>query len=106
MPVAPITSITHFQEAASSSKVIIYFSAAWCGPCKTIGPVLEDLSNEPENSVDFYKVDVDALPDIAEKYGVRAMPTFVFLERGNKVKDMVGANPGQLKQLVHDFRGR
>ncbi|MFC9057252.1 thioredoxin domain-containing protein [Streptomyces sp. NPDC057074] len=63
--------------------------------------MLENVSKEPENSgIDFYKVDVDDHQDIAQEVGIKAMPTFVVFEDGNKVGELVGANPAGLKQLV------
>lgn len=102
MSVTPITSSTQYKEIIDGSKpVVIYFTAVWCGPGKRISPVLEELSNDPENSgVDFYKVDVDELPDVAESVGITAMPTFIHFKRGARLTDMVGANEKQLKQFV------
>ncbi|MFI8483954.1 thioredoxin [Streptomyces rubrogriseus] len=102
MPVTPITSMSQFQKIINDSKpAVIDFWAAWCGPCRQISPVLENISKEPENSgIDFYKVDVDDHQDIAQEVGIKAMPTFVVFKDGNKVGELVGANPAGLKQLV------
>ncbi|MGA4980315.1 thioredoxin [Streptomyces cinereoruber] len=102
MPVTPITSVVQFHKIINGSKpVVIDFWATWCGPCRQISPVLEGIANEPDNSgIDFYKVDVDTQNDIAQEAGIKAMPTFMLFKDGNKVGDLVGANPAGLKQLV------
>ncbi|KAG8940846.1 hypothetical protein FRC04_004997 [Tulasnella sp. 424] len=102
MPVNVINSKAEFDQIIKSGKpVIIDFWAPWCGPCRTISPILEKLSNQEESAgVEFYKVDVDEQPDISQEVGIRAMPTFIVFKDGEKVKDLVGANPGALTALV------
>ncbi|MCR9066797.1 MAG: thioredoxin [Cytophagales bacterium] len=80
-------------------KVVVDFFATWCGPCKRIAPDLETLS-ELEQTVIFMKVDVDELEDLAAKYDVSAMPTFLFFKNGEKVADIVGANFQGIKDKV------
>ncbi|KAF8243931.1 thioredoxin-domain-containing protein, partial [Wilcoxina mikolae CBS 423.85] len=76
--------------------VVIDFFATWCGPCKVISPQFEQMSKEFEN-VAFYKLDVDENQAVAAEYDVRAMPTFLFFKNGEKVEDVVGANPKKLR---------
>ncbi|KAF8604423.1 thioredoxin [Ceratobasidium sp. AG-I] len=100
MTVTAITSLAQFKEIISSGKIVaVDFWATWCGPCRVISPIFEKFSAEV-TGVDFYKVDVDEQPDISQEVGIRAMPTFIVFKDGNKVKDLVGANPGGLEQLV------
>ena len=80
--------------------VVIDFSASWCGPCKMIAPMYEQLS-DTTNDVIFVKVDVDENPETAMKYSVSAMPTFVFIKKGEVVEKLMGANFPKLEQLVH-----
>jgi len=73
-------------------KKILYFSAAWCGPCKQFGPVMEQVGQ----SVRVEKVDVDKLPDLAQAYNVRSVPTVVILKDGREVNRVVGVKPQSL----------
>jgi len=73
-------------------KKILYFSAAWCGPCKQFGPVMEQVGQ----SVRVEKVDVDKLPDLAQAYNVRSIPTVVILKDGQEVNRFVGVKPQSL----------
>ncbi|KAF8555116.1 thioredoxin [Imleria badia] len=102
MSVKEIKSLGEFQNLINSGKVIfIDFWATWCGPCKTISPVFEKLAKENAiEGAEFYKVDVDDQPEIAQEVGIRAMPTFIAFKDGNKVGDLVGAAPQRLEALV------
>ena len=73
--------------------------ATWCGPCKVIAPKIVDMSAAYPN-VRFYKLDVDEVPDVAQELGVRAMPTFMLFKNGEKVNEVVGANPQALIAAV------
>lgn len=99
MGVTAITSYEQFQEVINGEKpAIIDFWATWCGPCKAISPIFEKISDSPAGEkVNFFKVDVDEQAKIAEEVGVRAMPTFIVFKGGNKVKEVVGANPPALQ---------
>lgn len=79
--------------------MIIDCFATWCGPCKVIAPKVVEMSKEFPNAR-FYKLDVDDVPDVAQELGVRAMPTFIFFKDGEKVDEVVGANPTKLKSTV------
>ncbi|KAF1992780.1 thioredoxin [Amniculicola lignicola CBS 123094] len=79
--------------------IVLDCFATWCGPCKVIAPQVVKLSNEFPD-VRFYKVDVDEVPDLAQELGIRAMPTFLFFKNGEKVTEVVGANPAALKAAI------
>lgn len=76
--------------------------ATWCGPCKVIAPHVVKLSNDTFPDVKFYKIDVDEVSDVAQDLGVRAMPTFVIFKDGEKVGEVVGANPKALEAAVRE----
>ncbi|KAF8893714.1 putative thioredoxin [Gymnopilus junonius] len=101
MVVKPLNSYAEFQKVINSGKpILIDFWATWCGPCKAISPIFEKLSESAPEGVEFYKVDVDEQEQIAQEVGIRAMPTFMIFKDGDKVKDLVGARPAQLAELV------
>jgi thioredoxin 1 len=78
-------------------KKILYFSAAWCGPCRTLGPIMESLSGE----INYQKVDVDANQDLSIEYGVRNIPTLILLDENGEIK---GRKVGlQSKQDIINF---
>ena len=70
--------------------VLVDFFATWCGPCKMLAPVLEELSGELEGKVKIYKVDVDESGDIARKYGIMSVPTMITFKDGKEVDKSVG----------------
>ena len=72
-------------KEAGANLVVIDFFAEWCGPCKMIAPVIEEMEAQMSN-VKFLKVDVDENEDVAAHYQITAMPTFIFIKNGSKVR--------------------
>ncbi len=77
----------------SDIPVVVDFWAEWCGPCKAIGPSLEEISDEMAGKVTIAKVNMDENPELASKYGVRSIPTLLMFKGGEPVAIQVGAAP-------------
>ena len=87
----------------SDLPVVVYFWAEWCGPCKQIGPALEELSNEMEGKIKVVKIDVDSNPSAAAELGVRGIPALFLFKDGEVVSNKTGAAPkAALKSWIED----
>lgn len=86
---------TNFEATVlkSDKPVLVDFWAEWCGPCRTVAPVISELANEYEGKAVVGKVDVDNNPQIATQYGIRNIPTILFFKNGEVVDKHVGAAP-------------
>ena len=90
----PVTDSDFDQEVLEADTVVLVdFWAEWCGPCKMVAPVLDDLSQEYDGKIKFTKVDVDENPQTAMKYGIRSIPTLLVFKDGSPVDQVVGAVP-------------
>jgi thioredoxin 1 len=100
-----LTDATFEEEINSSDQpVLVDFWAEWCGPCKLINPILEDLATEYDGKLRIVKVDVDESPDVARRYEVMSIPTLVLFHDGAPQKRLIGAKgKGQLVQELAEF---
>ena len=102
MATKAVTDASFATDVLGSDKpVLVDFWAEWCGPCKMIGPSLEELSDEMGDQVQIVKVDIDANPDAPGKYGVRGIPTMILFKNGQPAATQVGALPKSgIKQFL------
>jgi len=84
---------TNFDEIIKKSDklVVVDFWAEWCGPCRMVDPIIEDLSKDYTGKITFVKCDVDEEPTITSKFSIRNIPTVLFLKNGNVIDKQVGA---------------
>lgn len=88
-----ITDQSYQEIIAQGLPVVIDFSATWCGPCKKIAPIIEELAAEYEGKVNIFKCDVDENDELTSKFGIRNVPTVIFLKGEEVVDKHVGAAP-------------
>ena len=99
----PVSDQTFEQEVLRADKPVLGdFWAAWCGPCRMVAPVLEQIASERPEQVKIAKLDVDANPISAGRYGVRAIPTMILFKNGQEAERLVGYMPKErlLQQLA------
>jgi len=96
-----LQSKSAFDEALSEKETLMVLDcfATWCGPCKVIAPQVVKLSDKYPNAR-FFKLDVDEVADVAKELGIRAMPTFLLFKGGDKIAEVVGANPKALEAAI------
>ena len=82
-----------FEEVRNSAVAVVDFSAVWCGPCKMLAPVLEEVAGDLQSQVNFFNVDVDECQNLAGEFGIMSVPCLILFEDGVKVDQAVGFQP-------------
>lgn len=89
-----VDNLNEFNEKIASGRVLVDFFATWCGPCKMLSPILEEVDTRGEaGDLLIVKVDVDEAGEIAAKYGIQSIPTLILFENGKAVKSQLGYMP-------------
>ena len=102
MPVrTDITKKSQLDDLLETNNTIIMFTASWCGPCKMIKPVFDNLSNNKRTPLEFVKIDIDESPDICEYFDITSLPTFIKIENNKQVNKIVGCNTHELERIVN-----
>jgi len=103
----PATNASAFEQDVlkASLPVLVDFTAAWCGPCKMIAPIIEELAQEWSGKVKIYKLDVDESPEIPMRYQVMSIPTLILFRAGEPVQRVAGYQPKNrlIAQLLPHF---
>lgn len=95
-----VTTVSAFEELVKQNKhVFVDFYADWCGPCRMIAPIIENLSKVNTHIV-FVKINVDEGQELARKYGVSAMPTFLGFTDGARIVEVIGADKTRIEQVI------
>ncbi len=94
--IIPANDLNFETEVLQSDlPVLVDFMATWCGPCRTIAPFIEQLATEYQGRAKFAKVDIDESPGVAQRYGIRGVPTLYVFKGGEIAAQLVGAAPKQ-----------
>ena len=96
MAVITITKENYNEEVINSPvPVLLYFWATWCGPCRMLSPIVDDIANEVEGKAKVCKINVDEQPELAQQFGIMSIPTLVFMKNGEITAKEVGVRSKQ-----------
>ena len=101
---ARLINTEEFNQVVTEKAVLLDLYADWCGPCKMIAPMLDELSAKYEGQVTFVKVNVDNDPEVAQRFGVMSIPTLITFKDGQKVKQVAGFQPKpMLEKMISEL---
>ena len=99
-----IINTEEFNQVVTEKAVLLDLYADWCGPCKMIAPVLDELSKKYDGQVTFVKVNVDNDPEVAQRFGVMSIPTLITFKDGQKIKQVAGFQPKpMLEKMIEEL---
>lgn len=91
-----------FDQGISKGLTLVDFWAEWCGPCKALGPTIDQIAEDYQEKVTVAKIDIDANPNIPGKFGIRGIPTVILFKDGAQVDIMVGNSPQKIREMVEN----
>lgn len=94
---------SNFSEKIASGVALVDFFATWCGPCRMLGPTVEELAAESDGSYAVYKVDIDECEDVAMAFGIMSVPTLIVFKNGAEAARLIGVQP---KSVILDAISR
>jgi thioredoxin 1 len=101
-----LTDSTFDIEKSKYSLLVVDFWAVWCGPCKMVSPIIEQLAEQYAGKIIFGKVNVDENPQISQRFGIQSIPTLMILKKGQVIDVMIGALPkGQIENRIKQHIG-
>jgi thioredoxin 1 len=89
-----------FESGIKNGLTLVDFWAEWCGPCKALGPAIEQLADDYEGQVRVAKVDIDANPNSPGRFGIRGIPTVILFKDGSQLDMFVGNSPAKIREMV------
>lgn len=103
--VGTLTDTTFDEQVNSSTEpILVDFWAEWCGPCKKVAPILDEIAGEQAGKLSIAKINIDENPEAARRYGVMSIPTMIVFKDGQEAKRLIGAKgKGQLLQELAEF---
>lgn len=84
---------SNFNEKIASGVVLVDFFATWCGPCKMLSPIVEEIADECDGSFAVFKIDIDEAEDVAMDFGIMSVPTLIIFKDGEEAERMIGVQP-------------
>jgi thioredoxin 1 len=104
-----MTDVAYIQDQAEfdtllarTPLLVVDFTASWCGPCKLVAPLMQQLAEEYEGRISVYKVDLDTLPTLAKQFSIKSIPAVLYFQQGKVVESIVGLRPYENFRVVVD----